>query len=59
MQTGSAQLSLVGGGGFPLRDCFPGETRDFMSRKSEQMLLHQPPRALLVLEVTCFIHSEQ
>lgn len=55
MQTGS----LVGGGGLPLRDCFPGETRDFMSPKSEQMLLHQPPRALLVLEVTCFIHSEQ
>lgn len=35
VQTGSAQLSLVGGGGLPLRDCFPGETRDFMCPPSQ------------------------
>ena len=48
MHTGSAQLSLMGGGGLPLGDCFPGETRDFMCPKSEQMLLYQLHTALLV-----------
>lgn len=47
MHTGSAQLSLMGGGGLPLGDCFPGETRDFMCPKSEQMLLYQPPYSSL------------
>ena len=38
---------LDGWWGVPLGDCFPGETRDFMCPKSEQMLLYQPPQSSL------------